>query len=102
MSDELPKVPREDPHRPDPDIPNVLVNSQGEFCFVYGDRDIHESLPIEFPMIPLLGGTRPIEWLWPERIPLGMVTLLEGSCGPGKTFVVRELAARVDGGARGA
>src|SRR5262245_14919287 len=61
MSDDLRAGATEDPHLPDRDIPNALVNSQGEFCFVYGDRDIHESLPIEVPMLPPLGGTRPIE-----------------------------------------
>jgi hypothetical protein len=99
MNDDQPAVPREDPHLPDPDIPNAQVNSKGEFCFVYGDRDIYEHLPIEFPMIPLCGGTKPIEWLWPGRIPLGMVTFLEGAGGCGKTFVALDMAARVTCGA---
>ena len=98
MSDDQ-RIAPEDPHLPDPDIPNVLVNSQGEFCFVYNDRDIYEHLPIEFPMVPLCGETKPIEWLWPGRIPLGMVTFLEGACGSGKTFLVLDMAARVTCGA---
>jgi hypothetical protein len=99
MNNDERAVPREDPHLPDAEIPNAVVNSQGEFCFVYGDRDIHESLPIEFPMLPPLGGTKPIEWLWPGRIPLGMVTFLEGAGGSGKTFVALDMAARVTCGA---
>src|SRR5262245_46656582 len=99
MSDDLRARATEDPHLPDPEIPDALVNSQGEFCFVYGDHDIYESLPIEFPMLPPLGGIKPIEWLWPGRIPLGMVTFLEGAGGSGKTFVVLDMAARVTCGA---
>jgi hypothetical protein len=98
MSDKS-TFPVVDVHLPDPEIPNASVNSHGEFCFVDDDRDIYESLPIEFPMVPLCEEARPIAWLWPGRIPLGMVTFLEGSGGSGKSFVALDMAARVTCGA---
>jgi hypothetical protein len=98
MSNDDPTIPLEDPHLPDPEIPGAQINSHGEFCFVYGDRDIYEHLPIEFPMAPAFGETKPIEWLWPGRVALGMVTFLEGAGGSGKTFVVLDMAARVSRG----
>lgn len=37
-------------------------------------------------------------WLWPGRIPLGAITILEGMPGCGKSFLVAELAARLTTG----
>lgn len=39
-----------------------------------------------------------LRWLWPNRIPLGMLTVLSGNPGIGKTFVVADLAARISTG----
>jgi hypothetical protein len=41
---------------------------------------------------------RPVEWLWPGRIPLGQLTLLCGQTGLGKSFLSLDLAARTSGG----
>lgn len=35
-----------------------------------------------------------IEWLWPGRIPLGMVTIFDGDPGLGKSTILIDLAAR--------
>jgi putative DNA primase/helicase len=37
---------------------------------------------------------QPLQWLWPERIPLGKVTLLVGDPGCGKSLVALDIAAR--------
>ena len=37
-------------------------------------------------------------WLWPNRIPLGAITLLEGDPGQGKSTITYDLAARVSSG----
>jgi putative DNA primase/helicase len=37
----------------------------------------------------------PVRWLWPDRIPLGMVTLLVGDPSIGKSFITADIAARV-------
>ena len=37
----------------------------------------------------------PLRWLWPNRIPLGKVTLLFGDPGLGKSFITLDIAARV-------
>ena len=39
-----------------------------------------------------------VAWLWPNRIPVGQVTLIEGSEGAGKSFVALDLAARTTRG----
>jgi putative DNA primase/helicase len=42
---------------------------------------------------------RPVEWLWRDRIPLGMLSLLAGHPGLGKTWLCLYLAACVSRGA---
>jgi len=37
---------------------------------------------------------QPLQWLWPEKIPLGKVTLLIGDPGTGKSLVALDIAAR--------
>ncbi len=41
---------------------------------------------------------QPVAWLWPQRIPLGKVTLLAGDPGLGKSLLALDIAARVTGG----
>ncbi len=40
----------------------------------------------------------PVEWLWPGRIPLGKITLIDGDPGTGKSAMTMDLAARVSVG----
>ena len=51
--------------------------------------------PIRLSLKPGCG----TEWLWPGRIPLGELTVIEGSPGAGKSFLALDLAARVSRGA---
>ncbi len=41
---------------------------------------------------------KPLEWLWPGRIPLGRVSFLVGDPGCGKSFIALDMAARVTRG----
>jgi hypothetical protein len=41
---------------------------------------------------------RPVNWLWPDRIPLGKLTLLAGAPDQGKSTVLCDIAARVSSG----
>ena len=41
---------------------------------------------------------KPTEWLWPFRIPLGEITVLEGPPGSNKSSVAIDLAARLSRG----
>jgi hypothetical protein len=41
---------------------------------------------------------RPLEWLWPDRIPLGKVALMAGDPSLGKSLVTLDVAARVSRG----
>ncbi len=54
---------------------------------------------------PVAGGyflndfpSRPVDWLWQDRIPLAALTLLEGDPGIGKSLLALDLAARVSSG----
>jgi putative DNA primase/helicase len=42
--------------------------------------------------------TKPLEWLWQNRIPRGKITLLAGDPGSGKTALTLDLAARLSRG----
>lgn len=54
--------------------------------------------------LPLLGvpvgsvPTRKVEWLWPGRIPIGKLTLLDGNPGLGKSLLTVDCAARISTG----
>jgi putative DNA primase/helicase len=41
---------------------------------------------------------KPIHWLWPQRIPLGKLTLLVGDPAVGKSLLATDIAARVSAG----
>jgi hypothetical protein len=41
---------------------------------------------------------QPVQWLWPGRIPLGKLTVLDGDPGLGKSLITLDLAARVSTG----
>jgi hypothetical protein len=41
---------------------------------------------------------RPLHWLWPGRIPLGAVTVLDGDPGCGKSSITYDTAARITAG----
>jgi len=43
--------------------------------------------------------TKPVEWIWPGRIPRGKLSILAGDPGLGKSFVTLDLAARLSAGA---
>jgi len=54
------------------------------------------STPITFPSLQELAETLPpIEWLWEGWIPRGMITLLGGAPGAGKSFVAQDLCRRM-------
>ena len=39
-----------------------------------------------------------VDWLWPQRIPMGALTILDGDPGSGKSLLTLEIAARVSRG----
>jgi hypothetical protein len=54
----------------------------------------------ETPALITVAGVKPerVRWLWPGRIPLGKVTVLDGDPGLGKSTLTLNLAARVSTG----
>jgi len=59
-----------------------------------------ESAPASTPVLTCMADVEPepLRWLWPDRIPLGKVTLVFGDPGLGKSFVTLDIAARVSRG----
>jgi hypothetical protein len=43
---------------------------------------------------------RPVDWLWRDRIPLGMLTIFDGDPGLGKSTVLLDISARLSRGDR--
>ena len=41
---------------------------------------------------------RPVDWLWPGRLPLGKLAILDGDPGVGKSVVTLDLCARLGTG----
>ena len=41
---------------------------------------------------------RPVEWVWPGRVPAGTITVLDGDPGLGKSFVTLDSTARITRG----
>ena len=54
----------------------------------------------DVPALTLLADVQPepVRWLWPGRIPLGKLTVLDGDPGLGKSLVSLDIAARVSTG----
>ncbi|OHB66229.1 MAG: hypothetical protein A2Y76_14005 [Planctomycetes bacterium RBG_13_60_9] len=52
------------------------------------------------PILQCLAEVEPVavKWLWPERIPLGRITLLVGRPNEGKSFLTTYMAARISTG----
>jgi len=56
--------------------------------------------PAAVPILVCMADVKPepLRWLWPNRIPLGKVTLVFGDPGLGKSFLTLDIAARVSRG----
>ena len=62
---------------------------------LYSSSGAHEAglQPLRFLI------QQPTDWLWPDRIPLGKLTLIAGYPSSGKTSIALDIAARVSRGA---
>ena len=60
----------------------------------------NRQLPDTQPVIVQLSdiAPKPVRWLWPQRIPLGKLTLLVGDPAVGKSLLAADIAARVSAG----
>ncbi len=89
---------QDEPKLKGPEIPNAEVSESGVFTVRIGDTEVYETAEVVFGLGLGLDEARPIEWLWPERIPLGTVTVLEGVTETGKSLIAADMAARVSRG----
>jgi len=89
----------EPPEFSGPEIPGNVINEHGVMTVVKDGLDCYEWARMEFSLEPLFEEEEPIAWLWPERIPLGLVTVIEGAVSVGKSPLVADIIARVTRGA---
>jgi hypothetical protein len=54
----------------------------------------NKPIVVDLASIPIVE----LKWLWPERIPLGKITVFSGDPGLGKSYVALDIAARVSNG----
>jgi len=88
--------------RPPPEdygIPHIDVDRHGRFKVpkLKADYCLLEEANTEFYMGLGLDVPKPIDWLWPGRIAVGKLTLIEGESNSGTSFLVADMAARVTG-----
>jgi putative DNA primase/helicase len=65
---------------------------ESAMCDSDPDCDLEMLCAADYP-------AKKVQWLWPNRIPIGKVTLLVGDPGNGKSLVALDIAARVSRGA---
>jgi len=63
---------------------------------------LHEPTELRYqsPVLVNLADVEPeeLEWLWPNRIPLGKVSIIAGDPGLGKSFITLDMASRISRG----
>lgn len=74
-----------------------------DFDEIRADVDALNSLSSDHagpPAMVLLSGVdpQPVEWLWPNFIPLGKATMISGDPNVGKTWLALDIAARLSRG----
>ncbi len=76
-----------------------LTTAEGLFRHAI-DRRPRRGMLGPAPVMTCLADVQPeeVQWLWPERIALGKLTMLVGDPGLGKSFVSIDLATRVSRG----
>jgi hypothetical protein len=89
--------------RPPPEdfgIPHIDVDRSGRFKVpkLKADYCLLEQAQSDVFLELGLDVVQPIAWLWPERIPIGKLTLIEGESNSGTSFLVADMAARISGG----
>ena len=71
-----------------------LDDEENSFFQAEAGREVR----IDVPLVDVVRGANDLFWLWRDRIPLGLVTLIEGGARSGKSFVAIDLAARLSAG----
>ena len=70
-----------------------------ERAFIARDPDARRADQPDAVLVRLADvAARPVRWLWPGRIPLGKLTILDGDPGLGKSVLSLDLAARLSAG----
>ena len=71
-----------------------LEDEENSFFQAEAGREVRTDVPL----VEVVRNARDVFWLWPDRVPFGLVTLIEGGARSGKSFVALDLAARLSTG----
>ncbi|MBI3862917.1 MAG: AAA family ATPase, partial [Planctomycetia bacterium] len=89
------------PVPPSPDSASALTAenpASADGNHTYRAKFLNGAFRLDTPQMRKIEPGTDVQWLWPGRIPLGKVTLIEGDEGSGKSFVALDLASRVSRG----
>lgn len=80
------------PRKPGEEIRDLVAESFGMAVF----SDDGTFTPVWCSMADI--AEEPVDWLWENHFPLGMVSLIVGEQGSGKTYIAMDMIARVSQG----
>lgn len=91
---------RESNKRCEPKLPDADLQRIATSVCKYEPAATNKSAPVPRPRYVLMKDVRPetVRWLWQDRIPAAMLSLLVGIEGSGKTFCALDMAARITTG----
>jgi hypothetical protein len=77
----------------------TIANALTKAAVTYQPSGPTQSLPVGLAVdLAEHIQAQPVEWLWEDRIPRGMITLLDGDPGQGKSLITINIAAAVSTG----
>lgn len=91
-----PALQRVNERRCEPPLPEREVNGIAQSAGRYASREPTAGGPVALKLSAV--EPRPLDWLWPGRIPAGKITLLAGDPGLGKSLLSLDIAARISSG----
>src|SRR5579872_6305829 len=72
-------------------LTNILNDTIGHLTTLAADASSQ-------PRVAAQISPRKVEWLWPKRIPIGKLSILDGDPGSGKSLICVEIGARLTRG----
>ncbi len=88
-------VPAPEPARA---APPIEVRAAGEPAALSRPNTLYEGRTRISTVLASRVEGSPVDWLWPERIAIGALTVLAGDPGMGKSLITMDIAARVTRG----
>lgn len=78
-------------------LAELLSGLQGELDALKNEAECHAVCPIRFTPLTQVDA-KAVSWFWPNRIPAGMLSMIVGNPGIGKSFLTMYVAAQITTG----